>query len=208
MAVGGLLRAVAADRHAAPAPGMAARVVDEHQRAGRPLACLDLGEILLARSRAIASTIGSSRSPASASGGGFAAPGLPRARRPERNPRPARASGSGAGGRAARPRPAGGPSDSGRSPRNHSRRPAPGLRRCRARPASPGPASPPARFPGPSRIAPAMEQPVAVRQPVDRGVDRRRDRVEDIQAERVGQEHRRWKLMAHGGLGGGRFTDK
>src|SRR3546814_3145068 len=43
-----LLRPVAAQRHAAPAPRMAARVVGEQQRAGRPLAGLHLREILRA----------------------------------------------------------------------------------------------------------------------------------------------------------------
>ena len=42
------LRPVAADRHAAPAPGVGLRAVEEHQRAGRALARPDQPEILIA----------------------------------------------------------------------------------------------------------------------------------------------------------------
>jgi hypothetical protein len=46
LAVSGLFRAIAADCHAAPPARSAAGAIDEEKRAGRPLACFQMGEIL------------------------------------------------------------------------------------------------------------------------------------------------------------------
>ena len=48
MAVRGLLRAVSTNRHAAPAPRAAPRMVGEQQRAGRPLTGFHMRKILRA----------------------------------------------------------------------------------------------------------------------------------------------------------------
>ncbi len=47
LAMRALLGAVAADRHAAPAPRMTTGVIGEHQRAGRPFAGFHVREILI-----------------------------------------------------------------------------------------------------------------------------------------------------------------
>jgi hypothetical protein len=48
VAIGGLFRAIAADRHAAPATGVAAGMVGEQQGARRSFASLDVREVLIA----------------------------------------------------------------------------------------------------------------------------------------------------------------
>jgi len=58
-AVGGLFRAVAADRHDAPSPRAPARVVGEQHGAVVPLARLDVRKVLVATNFAMASPTGS-----------------------------------------------------------------------------------------------------------------------------------------------------